>query len=175
MNGSGPLVKLNKERKNMHKIPTFTAIVGTPIAFLFGEWTPFLSALVLFTVLDLVTGLMKGILTTGWRSRKMLVGSFQKAGIWIVLIVANQVDIVLFANTPIAKTAATFFFLGMEGGSILENLGQMGVKFPAFLTNSMEVLKEKGENPDLKIQHVDEIKLKVDNEEVKIKTKGSDV
>jgi toxin secretion/phage lysis holin len=164
---------IEKERKNMFKIPTFTAIVGTPIAFLFGEWTPFLTALAIFTVLDLITGLMKGIITTGWRSRKMLVGSFQKAGIWIVLIISNQVDIVLFSNMPIAKTAATFFFLGMEGGSILENLGEMGVKVPKFLAQNMEVLKEKGENPDLKVQAVDEIKLRIDNEEVKIKTKGS--
>jgi hypothetical protein len=57
----------------------------------------------------------------------------------------------------------------MEGGSIIENLGALGVKLPRVITDNMEVLKQKGEG-DV-VQHVDEIKLKVDGEEVKIKTK----
>lgn len=99
----------------------------------------------------------------------MLVGSFQKIGMWIGIIVANQIDIMLFGNTPVAKMGATFFFLGMEGGSIVENLGALGVKLPKVVTDNMEVLKQKGE-VDV-VQHVDEIKLKVDDQEVKIKTK----
>ena len=44
-----------------------------------------------------------------------------------------------------ARMAVQIFFIGNEGLSILENLGLMGVPYPAFLKNALEVLLERGD------------------------------
>ena len=41
--------------------------------------------------------------------------------------------------------AVLIFFIVNEWLSILENLGLMGVPYPAFLKNALEVLLEKGD------------------------------
>ena len=44
------------------------------------------------------------------------------------------------------RTAIIIFFIGNEGLSLLENLGLMGVPFPAFLKRALEALREQGDN-----------------------------
>ena len=41
--------------------------------------------------------------------------------------------------------AVILFFIGNEGLSILENLGLMGVPYPAFLREALDVLKEQND------------------------------
>ena len=43
------------------------------------------------------------------------------------------------------RTAVILFFVGNEGLSLLENLGLMGVPYPAFLQRTLEALKEDGD------------------------------
>ena len=43
-------------------------------------------------------------------------------------------------------TAIIIFFIVNEGLSLLENLGLMGVPFPAFLKRALEALREQGDN-----------------------------
>ena len=43
------------------------------------------------------------------------------------------------------RTAVILFFLGNEGLSLLENIGLMGVPFPAFLKKALEALRDKGD------------------------------
>jgi toxin secretion/phage lysis holin len=164
------ILEKKKGRRRMGKFPTLTAILGTPIAFLFGEWTPFLSALLLFSALDLITGFVKAIIKRKLRSREMYMGMIRKTLIWVVLIVANQIDIIMFDSMPLAKTAATFFYLGMEGLSIIENIGECGVPIPKWIKKYLLRLQEQGDEEPA-IQKVDEIKVKVDNQEVKLTTR----
>ena len=44
------------------------------------------------------------------------------------------------------RMAVMLFFVGNEGLSLLENLGLMGVPFPAFLERALEALREQGDN-----------------------------
>ena len=44
-----------------------------------------------------------------------------------------------------ARTAVVLFFVGNEGISLLENLGLMGVPFPAFLRRALEALRDQGD------------------------------
>ena len=43
------------------------------------------------------------------------------------------------------RTAVILFFIGNEGLSLLENLGLMGVPYPAFLQKTLEALHDKGD------------------------------
>ncbi|MEM4995041.1 phage holin family protein [Priestia sp. SB1] len=161
------------------KIPTLTAIFGTPIAFIFGTWTELMTALALMIALDILSGFIKGIVHKELRSRKMSIGMLRKASIWIVIIVSNIVDVAMsqtFQGLPVAKTATVLFYIGMEGLSILENLSAIGVPIPSWIGKYLSAIKEKGESPEEpRVQKVQEIVVKKqDGEEVKLKTEKKD-
>ena len=48
-------------------------------------------------------------------------------------------------STTYVRTAVIIFFIGNEGISFLENIGLMGVPFPAFLKKALEALRDKGD------------------------------
>ena len=60
------------------------------------------------------------------------------------MLLAVRLD-ALTGSGQYARMAVLIFFIGNEGLSILENLGLMGVPYPAFLKNALEVLLENGD------------------------------
>lgn len=134
------------EIKKMFKLGLFSTLIGVPLAFLFGTWTPLMGVLLVFIALDIITGITKGFYDKALRSRKMSQGMIRKAMIFVVLIIANMIDIAMFGGMPVVKSAVLSFYIGMEGLSILENLGQMGVPLPSFVKKYLLVLRDKGQD-----------------------------
>ena len=130
------------------KLQGFLAVLGVPITFLWGEWSPFMNVLLVFIVLDTITGFFKALVNRRIRSRNMSIGILRKAGIFLVIIIGNMIDVVLFDSVPVAKSALIFFYIGMEGISIVENLHELGVPIPDFIGRYLETIKEKGEIPE---------------------------
>lgn len=171
-----------RERFTMYKLPTLSAIFGTPLAFLLGEWSPLLSWLCVAIALDIITGFCKGLIDKRLRSRKMSEGMIRKAMIFVVIIIANMADSSLspslgavspeLAGLPVMRTGVIIFYLVMELTSISENLGQMGVKLPKFLTDYLEVLRQKNEIGQAPVKEVEQIVVKEENgDETVLKTK----
>lgn len=48
-------------------------------------------------------------------------------------------------NCGLFRTATAFFFIANDGLSIIENVGELGVKLPAFLVRVLEKLKDTSE------------------------------
>jgi toxin secretion/phage lysis holin len=134
--------------KRLFKFTVLTQIIGLPlgagVSFLFGTWTPFMAALLVMIALDIISGVAKGFYNKELRSRTMSQGMIRKGMIILVIILANMLDMIVFNGLPIAKTGACSFYIGMEGLSFVENLGQMGVQLPNFVKKYLLVLKEKG-------------------------------
>lgn len=57
------------------------------------------------------------------------------------MLVAARLDLLLGSDW--ARTAVILFFVGNEGLSILENVGLMGVPYPAALRQALEALREQ--------------------------------
>lgn len=134
------------------KILTVASGAGiSTLSYLVGGWSVMLSTLLLFMMLDVVTGWMKGIYT-GKLSSKFAFKSItiKKLGILIAVVIAHQLDVVAVneltaAALPFdgpAMLAIIVWFLGMEFISINENLGEF-VKLPTWWKNIFESLKEK--------------------------------
>lgn len=130
------------------KFGMLTALIGTPFAFLFGAWTPLMGVLLVMISLDIITGIAKGFYDKSLRSRNMSQGMIRKGMIFVVMIIGNMLDVALFGGLPIVSTAVITFYIGMEGLSILENLGQMNIPLPTFIKDYLLVLKEKGSKVD---------------------------
>jgi toxin secretion/phage lysis holin len=107
-----------------------------------------MGVLLVFIALDIITGITKGFYDKALRSRKMSQGMIRKAMIFVVLIIANMIDIAMFGGMPVVKSSVLSFYIGMEGLSILENLGQMGVPLPSFVKKYLLVLRDKGQNKE---------------------------
>ena len=132
-------------------ILAFFAGVGSVLAETFGGWDSFLKALVMFMVVDYITGMVVALVfhksqktkNGGASSEVGYKGIVKK--LCIFLLVALSVRIDEISGTHYMRNATIFFFLGNEGLSVIENLGLMGVKYPSFIKKALEVIKENGD------------------------------
>lgn len=95
----------------------------------------------IFIVLDIITGLIKAVIEKDLQSGVMRTGILKKLLEVILVIVAALLD-ALLATSYIA-TCVSLFLIGMEGLSILENIGSY-IPLPEVLSNTLEALKDKG-------------------------------
>lgn len=129
----------------------FSAI-GAAIGSMLGGLDNSLQLLLVLMAVDYVTGLLvagvwhKSPKSEGGKldSRAGFKGLVKKGVALAVILVAVKLDEACGSNY--CRMAAVLFFCGNEGISLLENLGLMGVPYPAILKNMLEALKQKGED-----------------------------
>lgn len=118
-----------------------TAFV-TLIAYMLGGFDTGIQTLLIMTAVDYITGMIKAIINKnlnsyiGWR------GLCKKAGVFITIIVAVQIELIIGQPETIHNVVA-FAFVVNEGISILENLSEIGVPVPKFLIQYLEKMKDK--------------------------------
>ena len=115
----------------------------TVINVLFGGWDKILVILAILLTLDYATGLVNAYINKELNSKTSFRGLIKKASIFIVIILAHQVDLATNSDTPIFRTMSVYFYIANEGISLLENLTAMGVPFPAFLTDVLNNIQNK--------------------------------
>jgi|SRR5690554_763721 len=118
------------------------AVVTAFLSHLLGIVNELVVVLLFFMVLDMVTGLMRGLLTKTLNSTIGLKGIFKKVAMLIVIGVSAGVEFAL-AQTgmdtgTLLTVTVTCFFIVNEGISILENSGQLGVPIPPILREALE-------------------------------------
>lgn len=113
---------------------------------LLGGWDLWLKALIVFVILDYLSGVMAAFIEGKLNSEIGFRGVCKKVFIFILIAIAFQLDI-LFGITAI-RTATIGFYIATEGFSILENAGRSGLPLPNTLKNAFEQLKDldNGEN-----------------------------
>lgn len=133
---------------------TITGIVGSIISGLFGGWTSAMSTLLIFMIIDYVSGLVVACVfkkstktdTGALESRTGLKGLFKKGMILGFILIAYRLDVEI--GTDYIKDAVCIGFIANELISITENAGLMGLPIPAIIKNAIDVLKKKSERED---------------------------
>ena len=117
------------------------------IAQIYGGWTQAMTALVVFIIADVATGLLCGLAKKspnteggGLSSKVMREGAAKKVEIFFILLMAAWLDIAM--HVTIWKDAACIYYIAEEGLSILENAGALGLPIPDKLKNAIEALKK---------------------------------
>lgn len=128
------------EKDNL--IKTIVASVGTSFTWLFGTWDTAIGILLLFMVLDYVTGLLRGYVNKELSSDIGLKGIARKAVIFVVLIVAVSLDRLTNIGTWIFRTLVCYFYIANEGISLLENCANLGLPIPEKIREALLQLKE---------------------------------
>ena len=132
-------------------ILTVIGAVGAFIANLFGGWDAGLTTLVIFMVIDYLTGfIVAGIFHKSKKtengalsSKAGLQGIAKKVMMLLMVLVAVRLDIL--TGTDYIRDAVIIALCGNELISIIENAGLMGVPIPRKLKEAIEVLSRKGE------------------------------
>lgn len=127
------------------------AAVGSCIANALGGWDAGMKLLVGMMTADYLTGILVAAIwkrsdkseTGALDSRAGFRGLLKKGVILLLVWLAVLVDSAF--DTAYVRTAVVIFFVGNEGISLLENIGLMGVPYPAFLRKALEALRDKGD------------------------------
>lgn len=130
----------------------FMAVAGSAIANYLGGWDSALKVLVAMMAADYLTGVLVALIwhksnkiDDGTLSSKAGFKGLCKKGVIILIVwLAVLLDGAMGANY--VRTAVILFFIGNEGLSLLENIGLMGVPYPAFLQKALQALRDKGDN-----------------------------
>ena len=123
----------------------FTAFGGF-LGWFLGGVDGFLYALIAFTVIDYITGVMCAITDKKLSSSVGFKGICRKVLIFTLVGIGNIVDVYVLGQGGVLRTAVIFFYLSNEGVSILENSAHLGLPIPEKLKEVLEQLHERGDN-----------------------------
>lgn len=126
------------------RIGLIGAGLGTVLTWLFGGWEIGLQILITCMVLDYIMGLMCGYKEKNLSSRRGFNGLKRKFTILIILILAVLLDR-LIGQEWIFRTVVIYFYVAMEGLSILENAAKLDVPIPGKLKEALIQLRDEGE------------------------------
>lgn len=126
-----------------HIFNTIIAGLGTGFTWLFGSWDTALLVLVVFMMLDYLTGIIKAYVNKEVSSNTGFKGIARKSLILIVLIVGVLLDRLMNTGNWVFRTLICYFYIANEGISLLENCTQLGLPIPDKLKESLIQLKNK--------------------------------
>lgn len=118
------------------------AALGGAVGAVMGGFDGFLYALIVFVVVDYLTGVMVAVLNKNLSSEVGFHGIFKRVVIFALVAVGHIVDTYVIQNGSVIRTAVIFFYLSNEGISILENASVLGLPVPQKLKDVLEQLKD---------------------------------
>ena len=119
------------------------AAIGGALGWFIGGLDGFLYARIAFVVIDYLTGLLAAGVQKKLSSEVGFKGIAKKIAIFLLVGIANIIDVDVIQNGTALRTAVIFFYLSNEGLSILENAGNIGLPIPEKLKTMLAQLKDK--------------------------------
>ena len=102
------------------------------IDFIIGGCDILFKTLLVFIIIDYITGLLRAIYTKKLSSKIGAKGIIKKVGYIFIVILAALLD-KLLNSTGNIRNIVIYMFIANEGISILENWTNMGIKIPKIL------------------------------------------
>ena len=134
---------------NENSISFIIAFVGGFLSYCF-EASPFFHVLLWAMTLDLLTGVIASFVNENmmFNSKRLSKGICKKIIILSLVAFSHQLDQML--HLTVICSTVTFFFIGSDGLSVLENSAKCNLPIPKILVKSLEQVKELGSNDDEK-------------------------
>jgi len=124
------------------------AAIGGWLGWFLGGCDGLLYALIAFVVIDYITGVMCAIIDQKLSSEVGFKGIFKKVLIFMLVGVANIIDMQIIGSGCVLRTAVIFFYISNEGISLLENAGHLGLPIPTKLKDILEQLNDHAEKEE---------------------------
>ena len=135
-----------KEFWNVIQI-VITAIGGW-LGYFLGGCDGLLFALMAFVVIDYITGVMCAINDRKLSSEVGFRGICRKVLIFLLVGIANILDVQVIGTGSVLRTAVIFFYLSNEGVSLLENAAHLGLPVPDAIKTVLEKLHDRSDGKE---------------------------
>ena len=123
----------------------FTGIGGW-LGYFLGGCDGLILALLLFVSVDYITGVMCAIADRKLSSEVGFKGICRKVLIFLLVGIANILDVNVIGTGSVLRTAVIFFYISNECVSLLENAAHLGLPVPNKMKAVLEQLHKKGED-----------------------------
>lgn len=124
------------------------AAIGGWLGYFLGGCDGLLIALVVFVAVDYVTGVMCAISDKKLSSEVGFKGICRKVLIFLLVGIANIVDVQVVGTGSVLRTAVIFFYLSNEGVSLLENAAHLGLPVPEKMKDILAQLHDRAEKEE---------------------------
>lgn len=117
--------------------------IGGWLGYFLGGCDGLLYALIAFVVIDYITGVMCAISNHTLSSEVGFKGICRKVLIFLLVGIANILDIHVIGSGSALRTAVIFFYISNEGVSLLENATHLGLPIPEKIKVVLEQLHDR--------------------------------
>ena len=124
------------------------AAIGGGLGYFLGGCDGLLIALVVFGAGDYVTGVMCAISDKKLSSEVGFKGICRKVLIFLLVGIANILDVQVIGTGSVLRTAVIFFYLSNEGVSLLENAAHLGLPVPEKMKDILAQLHDRAEKEE---------------------------
>ena len=125
----------------------FTGIGGW-LGYFLGGCDGLVYALLAFVVIDYLTGIMCAINDHTLSSEVGFRGICRKVLIFLLVGIANILDVNIIGSGSVLRTAVVFFYISNEGVSLLENAAHLGLPVPEKIKAVLEQLHDRAEDKE---------------------------
>lgn len=122
------------------------AAVGGWLGYFLGGCDGLLYALLAFVVIDYLTGVMCAINDRTLSSEVGFRGICRKVLIFLMVGIANILDVHVIRTGSVLRTAVIFFYISNEGISLLENAAHLGLPVPKKIKAVLEQLHGRADS-----------------------------
>ena len=124
------------------------AAVGGWLGYFLGGNDGLLIALVLFVAADYLTGVMCAVSDKVLSSNVGFKGICRKVLIFLLVGIANILDVHVIGTGSVLRTAVIFFYISNEGVSLLENAAHLGLPVPGKIKAVLEQFHDRAEKTE---------------------------
>ena len=117
--------------------------IGGWLGWFLGGCDGLVIALLVFVVIDYITGVMCAIADKKLSSSVGFKGICRKVLIFALVGIAHIIDAQVIKTDSVLRTAVIFFYLSNEGVSLLENAAHLGLPIPEKLKDVLEQLHNR--------------------------------
>lgn len=122
--------------------------VGGWFGYFLGGCDGLLYALLAFVIIDYITGVMCAVIDKKLSSEVGFKGIFKKVLIFLLVGIANILDVQVIGTGSVLRTAVIFFYISNEGVSLLENAAHLGLPIPQKVKTVLEQLHDRSESEE---------------------------
>ena len=123
-------------------------MIGGWLGYFLGGCDGLLIALVMFVVMDYISGVMCAIADKTLSSEVGFKGICRKVLIFVLVGIANILDVQVIGTGSVLRTAVIFFYISNEGVSLLENAAHLGLPIPEKIKTVLEQLHDRAEREE---------------------------
>lgn len=131
-------------------IQLLISALGGWLGYFLGGCDGLLYALLAFVVIDYITGVMCAVNDHTLSSEVGFRGICRKVLIFLLVGIANVLDVQVIGTGSVLRTAVIFFYISNEGVSLLENATHLGLPVPEKIKAVLEQIHNRAESEERK-------------------------